>query len=273
MTDRATRVVAFRALHDGPGAFVMPNPYDAGVRAPPRHGGLFRRLPPPARGPRFALAVVTDRCRATKSSPTPAPSSRRPTCPSRPTSATVLGRDPETVAETIRAAAEAGLAGGSVEDVVGKDGTPLIDESLAVARVAAAAEAAGAVPGGFVLTARAEAHLFPDANLDATIRRLIAFAEAGADVLYAPGLPSLDVIRAVCAGVPRPVNVLVNPRFPGLTVAALAEAGARRISVGAILSRVALAAVHRAAVEMRAGNFEYLAELRSAPDPALAMRG
>ena len=168
-----------------------------------------------------------------------------------------FGDDPKTVAETIRLAAKAGLVGGSIEDASGNPQRPIYDHAHAVERVAAAVEAAGALPFPFTLTARAENFLHGIPNLDDTIRRLTAFAAAGADVLYAPCLRTLDEIKAVCAAVaPKPVNVLIGA--DGLTAADLAAAGARRISVGSGLSRVALSAFLSAAREMKEhGTFSF----------------
>ena len=139
-----------------------------------------------------------------------------------------------------------------MEDASGDDSHPIYDHALAVERVAAAVEAARALPFPFTLTARAENFLHGRRDLDDTIRRLQAFAEAGADVLFAPGLPSLDAIRTVCAAVaPRPVNVLAGIKGLAFPVAELAAAGVRRISLGGSLARVALGALIAAAREMK----------------------
>jgi 2-methylisocitrate lyase-like PEP mutase family enzyme len=260
MTDRAAKVAAFRALHERAEAFLIPNPYDAGT-ARILAGMGFSALATSSAGAAFVEGKRDGRLGREGTLANARAIVEATDLPVSADLGDCFGRDPQTVAATIREAAAIGLAGGSVEDVIEGDGAPLADEALAVARVAAAAEAARAVPGGFVLTARAEAHLFPGADLDATIRRLRAFADAGADVLYAPGLPSLDAIRAVCAAVGKPVNALVNPRIPDLSVAALTAVGVRRISVGALLSRAALGAFMRAAAEMRdRGTFSYTAD-------------
>ena len=168
------------------------------------------------------------------------------------------GDSAESAAETVFAAEAAGLAGCSVEDFSGEEARPIYDFSQAVERVAAAAEAARSLKHDFVFTARAENFLHGRPDLDDTIRRLQAFEKAGADVLYAPGLSSLDMVRTVCAAVSKPVNVLA---VPGFSVAGLAAAGARRISVGSKLSAAAFGAVRRAAVEMlEAGTFDYAKE-------------
>jgi 2-methylisocitrate lyase-like PEP mutase family enzyme len=170
-----------------------------------------------------------------------------------------FGHTPEICAETVRLAAEIGLVGGSIEDATGDPNDPIYEFSLAVERVAAAAKAARDCQ--FMLTARAENFLHGRPDLDDTIRRLQSFAEAGADVLYAPGLPSLEAIRDVCASVSRPVNVVMGLKGPALSVEVLADAGVKRISVGGSLARAALGAFVRAAREVKdQGTFSYAAD-------------
>jgi 2-methylisocitrate lyase-like PEP mutase family enzyme len=170
-----------------------------------------------------------------------------------------FGAAPETCAETIRRAVDVGLVGGIIEDATGDPTSPLYEFPLAVERVAAASEAARDRP--FMLTVRAANYLYERPDLDDTIRRLHAFADAGADVLYAPGLPSLDAIRAVCASVPKPVNVVVGLQQPLRSVDELAAAGVKRISVGGSFARVALGAFLRAAREVKErGTFTYAAD-------------
>jgi 2-methylisocitrate lyase-like PEP mutase family enzyme len=162
--------------------------------------------------------------------------------------------EPEGVADTIRLAASAGLAGASIEDATGDRQAPIRPLEQSVERIAAAAAAAR--ESGLVLTARAENFLYGQADLAGTIDRLQRYAEAGADVLYAPALPDLAAVRAVCASVDQPVNVLATPAF---TVAELAAAGVARISLGSGLSRVALGAVRAAAAEFIGnGSFGFL---------------
>jgi 2-methylisocitrate lyase-like PEP mutase family enzyme len=170
-----------------------------------------------------------------------------------------FGAAPETCAETVVLACGVGLVGGSIEDATGDPAFPIFELPQAVERVRAAAEATRDLP--FLLTARAENFLWGRPDLDDTIERLRAFAAAGADVLYAPGLPDLDAIRAVCAAVDKPVNVVMGLREPHFSVAELSEAGVRRISVGGSFARAALGALMRAAQEVRdAGTFNYAAE-------------
>jgi 2-methylisocitrate lyase-like PEP mutase family enzyme len=161
----------------------------------------------------------------------------------------------------MRLAAATGLAGCSVEDATGRDDDPVYDRALAVDRVAAAAGAATEGPGRLVLTARAENYLYGRQDLADTIARLQAYQEAGADVLYAPGLTSLSDIREVVRSVDRPVNVLALGNAP--SVAALAGAGVSRISVGGAFAYAALGALVEAATELRdQGTYGYLARTK-----------
>jgi 2-methylisocitrate lyase-like PEP mutase family enzyme len=172
-----------------------------------------------------------------------------------------FGDAPEACAETIRAASAVGLAGGSIEDASGDSSRPIYDFGHAVERVAAAVEAARTLPIPFVLTARAENFLHGRPDLDDTIRRLQAFEQAGAEVLYAPGLTKLEQIRTVCSSVSRPVNVVMGLVGGAFSVQQLAEAGVKRISLGSSLARAALGALTRAAREMRdQGTFSFAAE-------------
>lgn len=245
---------SFRALHDRPGAFVIPNPWDVGSARILAAMG-FEALATTSAGMAFGLGLrdlrvprkaVLAHCRQIVAAT------------DLPVSADLakgFGDSPESAAETIRAAADTGLAGGSIKDHTGDPNEPIFDFGLAVERVAAAVEAARALPDDFVLTARSENFVHGRGDLDDTIRRLQAFEAAGADVLYAPRLPDLDAVRLVCAAVSRPVNVLAAPAF---TVEQLAEAGASRISVGAQLARVAFAAFVRGAEEIAAsGTFTF----------------
>jgi 2-methylisocitrate lyase-like PEP mutase family enzyme len=159
--------------------------------------------------------------------------------------------EPRAAAEMIRLAAEAGVVGGSLEDATGHPASPIYDFALAVERVHAAVEVARALPFPFTLTARAENLLHGRRDLDDTIRRLQAFEKAGADVLYAPGLHDLPSIRTVSAAVGKPLNVVMSAADPGLTLAELAAAGVKRVSVGGALSRLALAAFLSGAREMK----------------------
>jgi 2-methylisocitrate lyase-like PEP mutase family enzyme len=170
-----------------------------------------------------------------------------------------FGSSPEICAETIRLAAAIGLVGGTLEDATGDQSKPIYDFNHAVDRIAAASEAASSLP--FLLTARAENFLWGRPDLDDTIARLQAFSAAGANVLYAPGLPNLDAIRLVCSAVDKPVNVVMGLKGATYTVDDLQLAGVKRISVGGSFARAALGALVRAAREVREhGTFTYAAE-------------
>jgi 2-methylisocitrate lyase-like PEP mutase family enzyme len=170
-----------------------------------------------------------------------------------------FGDAPAAAAETIRLAAEVGLVGGSIEDATGDPARPLYDIGLATERVAAAVEAARALPFPFTLTARAENFIRGNPSLDDTIARLVAFERAGADVLFAPGLPDLAAVRAVCTAVSRPVNFMVGIKGRSFTVAELEAAGVRRISLATSLYRTAMTGLLAAAREVRdQGTFGYL---------------
>jgi 2-methylisocitrate lyase-like PEP mutase family enzyme len=178
-----------------------------------------------------------------------------------------IGDAPESVAETIKLAAEAGLVGGSIEDVSGRAGCEVYDLEHAVDRVRAAAEVVRDLPFRFTLTARAENYLVGRPDLKDTIERLQAYQEAGADVLYAPGLSSKDDIAAVVRSVDRPVNVVMGLQGVQLSLPALSALGVKRVSVGSVLSRVALGAFLRAAQEMREhGTFTFAKEAVSYSD-------
>jgi len=254
------RGAAFRLLHERPGAFVIPNPWDAGT-AQVLAGLGFEALATTSSGLAFTLGrrdaegAVTREQALTSAGAIAAATSL-------PVSADLengFGDDPETVAETIRMAAAIGLVGGSIEDATTRSDEPIYPQSQAVERVAAAAEAAHSLPFPFLLTARAENYLYGRRDLDDTIRRLQAYEAAGADVLYAPGLRAIEDVQAICAAVSRPVNVLAGA---GFTVAQLAEAGVRRVSLGGALSRAALSAFLRAAREVRQeGSFGFLKDV------------
>jgi 2-methylisocitrate lyase-like PEP mutase family enzyme len=268
----ADRTEAFRELHARPGAFPIPNPWDAGSARilaalgfealATTSGGLAYSL-----GRRDAQGLVTrDEALAHASSIVEATH--------LPVSADLengFGDDPETVAETIGLAGAVGLAGASIEDATTRPDDPIHPLGLAVERVTAAVEAARALPSGFVLTARAENHLYGRDDLADTIARLQAFEEAGADVLYAPALRTLDDVRAVCSSVAKPVNVLAWRGLGDLD--ALAEAGASRVSVGSGLAVAAYTAFLRAAQELREqGTFGYW-ETNAGADVAEFMAG
>lgn len=250
----------FRALHEGPETFVIPNPWDAGTARMLTALG-FPALATTSAG--FAFSVGRrDGDGAVTRDETLAHARAIALASDLPVSADLengFGDEPETVAETIRRAAAAGVVGGSVEDATCDPRRPIYEFGHAVERVAAAVAAARALPFPFTLVARAENFLRGNPDLDDTIRRLRAYAAAGADVLYAPALPGLDAVRAVCAAVhPRPVNVLAGGKDSPFTVRNLADAGVRRISVGSALNRAALGAFLRASREiLEKGTFTF----------------
>jgi 2-methylisocitrate lyase-like PEP mutase family enzyme len=254
---------AFRALHEGPGAFVIPNPYDVGT-ARILAGLGFQALATTSAGCAFGLgrregAMTRDEALAharaiVEATPLPVSADLE----------NGFGDAPETVAETVRLAAETGLAGCSIEDATGNPDRPIYEFAQAVERVAAAVEAARALPFPFTLTARAENFLHGRPDLDDTISRLQAFEAAGADVLYAPGPSEFEPIRRICSALEKPVNVIGGLGPTPLTVEQLAAAGVRRISVGSALARIALGAFLDAAREMKArGSFSFTSRAAS----------
>ncbi len=256
---QADKAHAFVRLHQQPRPFVIPNPWDAGT-ARILAGLGFEALATTSAGMAFSMgrrdgAVSRDEAMAHARSiveATPLPVSAD--------MENGYGDAPEFVAETIRMAAAAGLVGGSIEDSTGEQAGPIYCMAHAVARVAAAVEAARALPFPFTLTARAENFLHGHADLDDTIARLRAYEAAGADVLYAPGLRDLDQVRQVCEAIKRPINVLVGMPGSSMTVANLGAVGVRRISLGALLTRTALGAFLNAAREIKdKGTFTFAA--------------
>ena len=259
---QAEKGKTFKALHERAGCFVLPNPWDAGT-ARLLAGLGFEALATTSAGLAFSLGR-RDGEGALSREEVLASARKIVGATELPVSADLeggFGDSPEAVAETIRLAADAGLVGGSIEDATGRQGEPIFGFGLAVERVRAAVEAARALPFPFLLTARAENFLYGRSDLDDTIRRLQAFQEAGADVLYAPGLRSRADIGAVVRAVDRPVNVIMGLAGVTLTVQELSEVGVRRVSVGSALSRAALGAFLRAAREIRErGSFAFAAE-------------
>lgn len=256
----AAKFAAFQQLHQRPGAFVIPNPWDAGTARMLTSLG-FAALATTSAGLAFSLGRRDSSGSFTRADIL-ANASAIVNATHLPVSADLedgFGAAPEVCAATIAASVDVGLVGGSIEDATGDAREPIYSFNQAVERVAAAAEAARGKP--FLLTARAENYLWQRPDLDDTIRRLQAFAEAGADVLYAPGLPGIDAIRTVCAAVDRPVNVVMGLKGTAYTVAELEQAGVKRISVGGSFARAALGGFMRAAREVKDhGTFTYAAD-------------
>ncbi len=255
-TTQSEKAHRFRALHAS-GTFVIPNPFDGGA-ARILAGLGFQAL---ATSSASAAIVLGRRDGAIARAESLAHCRVIVEATDLPVSGDLekgFGDAPAIVAETIRLAAETGLVGGSIEDATGDSARPIFEFNLAVERIAAAVEAARALPFPFVLTARAENFFRGNPNLDDTIRRLQAFAAAGADVLFAPALPDLAAVRAVCSAVSKPVNVIAGVPGRAFTVAELAAAGVRRISVGPALHRAAMTACIEAAREIAgSGTFTF----------------
>jgi len=260
MRTQAERARSFRALHERSGLFIMPNPWDAGTAK------LFASLGFEALATTsLGLASARGRVDGTLSIAREeliANCREIASATELPVNADLengYADDPEEAAAIIRLAADVGIVGGSIEDATGDPAKPIYDFNLAVERVAAAARVAHSLPFPFTFTARAENYLHGRPDLDDTIRRLQAFAAAGADVLYAPGLRDLETIRRLVAAVQKPVNVVMSSADPEITAAQLAEVGVKRISVGGALYRLGFAAVREAAIAMRdTGSFRWV---------------
>ena len=260
MDVQTLRAEAFKALHEREGAFVIPNPWDAGSAKLLASLG-FEALATTSAGLAFSLGRA-DAEAALSLDETLDNAGMIVDATALPVAADLengFGDLPDDCAHAILRAAEAGLVGGSIEDASGRSDAPIYDLSLAVERVRAAVQAARSLPFPFMLCARAENLLHGQMDLDDTILRLQAYAEAGADVLYAPGLRTVEEIRAVVQAVaPKPVNVLMGLAGVPLSVNQLQDLGVRRISVGSSLARAALGAFQRAALEVRdQGTFSY----------------
>ena len=262
--DQAGKFERFKALHHGTGAFVIPNPWDAGSARLLASLG-FDALATTSAGYAFSKGKL-DSFASLERDEILLNAAEIVQATDLPVSADLedgFGPSPETCAETVRLACGIGLVGGSIEDATGDPSAPIYDLSHAVERVRAAAETARNLP--FLLTARAENFLWDRPDLDDTITRLQAFSAAGAQVLYAPGLPDIQAIRTVCAAVDKPVNVVMGLKGPSYCVAELADAGVRRVSVGGSFARAALGALMRAAEEVKAsGTFGYAADALAA---------
>jgi len=267
--DKALR---FRALHEGD-AFVIPNPWDAGSAR------MLAALGFPALATSSGASAGVLGRRDGKVTREEALAHARAIVEAvdLPVSADLekgFGDAPDVAAETIRLAGAVGLVGGSIEDASGDRERPLYDIGHATERVAAAAQAARALPFPFTLTARTESFLRGNPSLPDTIKRLLAFERAGADVLMAPGLPDLAAVRAVCAAVSKPVNFMAGIKGKSFTVAELAAAGVKRISLATSLYRMAMTGVLEAAREVKdRGTFGYLDRSIATPELNGFMQG
>lgn len=267
------KVAAFRALHEQPRAFIIANSWDAGSAQ------LLAGMGFPAIATSSAASAGTLGRRDGKISRDEALAHARALVAAVdvPVSADLengFGRTPSHVAETIRLAAGTGLAGGSIEDHSGDPNRPIYDFDEAVERVTAAVEAVRSLSEPFILTARCENFLHGHPDLDDTIKRLQAFEKAGADVLFAPGLPDLKAVRTLCSSLSKPVNFMVG--IPGLSfsVAELQDAGVRRISLATSLYRAAMSGAYNAAREiLEKGTFDFLYGLVSPKELGRHLRG
>jgi 2-methylisocitrate lyase-like PEP mutase family enzyme len=260
------RARVFRALHDAPEAFIIANAWDAGSAKLLTALG-FKALATSSGAQAGILGRVDGKVNREEAL---AHAKAIVEATGHPVSADLekgFGDAPEDAARTIALAGGIGLVGGSIEDASGDASRPLYDIPHAVERIAASVEAARSLGFPFVLTARTENFLRGNPNLDDTIRRLAAFEAAGADVLMAPGLPDLDAVRAVCAAVRKPVNFMAGIKGKSFTVAELAAAGVKRISLATSLYRAAMTGLLAAASEVRDhGTFGYLDGTIPTPD-------
>jgi 2-methylisocitrate lyase-like PEP mutase family enzyme len=262
----------FRALHAAPGTFIIPNPWDVGS-ARVLAGLGFQALATSSAASAVALGLwdgglTRDQALAHARLIVGATD--------LPVSADLekgFGDAPEVVAETIGLAADVGLVGCTIEDTTGDPQRPLYDDHLAVERIAAAADAARRLPFPFMLTARAHNLMFANASLDDTIRRLQAFERAGADVLFAPGLPDLASVKAVCTAVTKPFNFMAGIKGKSFSVSELSAAGVKRISLATSLYRAAMTGFLDAAREVKdSGQFGFLNRAVTTADLLTIMR-
>ena len=257
-TDQATKAARFRALHEREEPLLLPNPWDAGTAKMLATLG-FEALATTSLGVATSYGrahatrqEILDNCRVIdEATPLPVNADLE----------NGFAHDPAAAATMIETAASYGAVGASIEDHTGERDDPIYEFGLAVDRVRAAVETAHALPVPVLLTARAENLLHGVGDLADTIRRLQAFDEAGADVLYAPGLRTLADMRAVVTSVRKPVNVVMGFADPSITLAQLAEIGVRRISIGGAFARLALKSFMDSARQMRGGSFGFVADL------------
>jgi 2-methylisocitrate lyase-like PEP mutase family enzyme len=257
MKTQAQKAADFEALHKAPGCFVIPNPWDPGSARILAALG-FNALTTTSAGYARSIGVVdykAGREHVIEHIRLMAPAVDIPLAADLEDG---FGPKPDDCAETIRQGADAGLVGGSIEDFTGDRSDPIYPIEAAAERVRAAAEAARKLPFKFMLCARAENYLNRRQNLGDTIKRLQVYQEAGADVLFAPGLNTADEVREVCRSVDRPFNVMRGPRKEMLSVTQLAELGVKRVSLGGMLHAAATSAMIGAAKEVAAnGTFEF----------------
>ena len=263
MLDQTAKATAFRALHEKPGAFLLPNPWDVGTARLLASLG-FEALATTS----FGLANMNGCQDVTKAETM---ENCRLLCEATPLPVNAdlengFGPSPQDAADTIRLASECGVAGGSIEDFSGDPKAPIYDFHHAVERVQASVEMARSLAIPFVFTARAENLIRGVMDLDDTIKRLQAFEKVGAEVLYAPGLKTIDDMRQVIAEINRPLNVVMGFADPSITLAELTDVGVKRVSVGGALSRVALQCFMDCARDMQAGRFDFIEKMMPVSD-------
>jgi 2-methylisocitrate lyase-like PEP mutase family enzyme len=253
----------FRTLHERNDTFIIPNPWDVGTARLLAHLG-FEALATTSMGYAFSVGRLDNTLDRDETIVYAAAIASATNLPVSADLENGFGDAPEVVAETIRIAAASGVVGGSIEDATGRTDHPIYQLDEAIERVRAAVVAARTLPFPFIVTARAENYLHGRPDLKDTIKRLQAYQEVGADVLYAPGLATRDDIAAVVSSVDRPVNVVMGLQGAQLSLSELSAIGVRRISVGSALCRAALGAFLRAAKEMRErGTFTFASEAAS----------
>lgn len=260
MSTQAEKGLAFRALHQRDRAFIIPNPWDVGSARLLAHMG-FEALATTSMGYAFSMGKTDGAVGREEMIAHLAQLAAGTNLPVSADLENCYADEPEAAAETIKLAAATGVVGGSIEDASGRPEEPIYEFGHAVERVRAAVAVARSLPFTFTLTARAENYLHGRPDLKDTIKRLQAFQEAGADVLYAPGLRNKEDIAAVLGSVDPPVNVLMGLQGVLMSVDELSAMGVRRISVGSALQRTALGAFLRGAREMREkGTFTFANE-------------
>jgi len=270
MTDQQSKANAFRALHERDEPFLIPNPWDAGSAKLLANLG-FEALATTSLGVSVsdgALSTSADAvlenlraiCAATE-------------LPVNADLENCFADEPDAAASLFPRAYEAGAVGASIEDATGRRDDPIYGFNLTVERVHAAVEIAKTLPQPFTLTARAEGLLYGVGDLDEIIKRLLAFEELGADVLYAPGLKTIEEMKVVMDAVSTPVNIVMGFADPDITLDQLTEIGVRRVSIGGGFSRVALNAMMGAAREMKAGNFGFVRDMIGIKEVGDAFKG
>lgn len=258
MSDQATKAAAFKALHERPEPLLLPNPWDAGSAKLLASLG-FDALATTSLGVannlgrvRASRAEILDNCRQIVDATNLPVNADLENC---------YADGSEEAARMIRDAYDTGAVGASIEDATGDRAKPIYDFGLTVERVQAAVEVARSLPIPFALTARAENLLYGINDLDDTIKRLQAFEAVGADVLYAPGLRTIEEMRTVISAVGKPVNIVMGFADPSITLAQLADIGVRRVSIGGAFSRLALQSMLRAARDMKEGRFGFVEDV------------